>query len=147
MRMKNNLTVLILLLLVACNSTTQPSTSKEKLSKEKMVEVLLDVHLAEATFNVIERNKKSADSIINSEYALIFKKHDVKADDFFSTYNYYITNPSLMDSAYGELVSRITTLQSQALKQPELKLSSDSAAYKDSIRNQMLRRFKAHKYF
>ena len=142
---KYKLAVFFLFVFVACNSTTQPYTSKEKLSKEKMVEVLLDVHLAEATFNVIDRNKKSADSIINNEYALIFKRHNVKADDFFNTYNYYIANPSLMDSAYGELVSRITTLQSQVRKLPELKLSSDSAAYKDSIRNQMLRRLKSHK--
>lgn len=143
--MKNKIFALFLLTIVGCNSTTPPSTSKEKLSKEKMVEVLLDVHLAEASFNVIDRNKTDADSSINNEYALIFKKHEIKAEDFFSTYNYYIANPSLLDSAYGELVSRITTLQSQALKQPELKINSDTAAYKDSLRNQMLRRFKAHK--
>ena len=142
---KYKLAVFFLFVFVACNSSREPSTSKEKLSKEKMVEVLLDVHLAEATFNVIERNKKSADSIINNEYAFIFKNHNVKADDFFSTYNYYIANPALMDSAYGELVTHITTLQSQAFKQPELKLSTDSSAYKDSIRNQMVRRLKSHK--
>ncbi len=142
---KNKWVAFFLLLLVSCNSGTDISSSKEKLSKEKMVEVLLDVHLAEASFTVIARNKKDDQSEIKNEYALLFKKHEVQAEDFFSTYNFYIEHPALLDSVYGELVSRITTLQGQMLKQPQLNNSSDTAVYKDSIRNQMLRQFKSRK--
>jgi len=143
--MKSKITALLILMLSACNTTVSPSFSKEKISKEKMVEVLIDIHLAEASFNVIDRNKKAADSTILNEYSSIFKKHAVIPEDFFGTYNYYLANPALLDSAYGELVSRITTLQSQALKSPELKVLSDTSAYKDSLRNQMLRKFKSQK--
>ncbi len=141
----NKLVVLILLLFVSCNSSNTTASSKDKLPKEKMVEVLLDVHLAEASFTAIDRNKKDAESEMANEYALIFKKHDVKSEDFFSTYNYYIEHPALLDSVYGELVSRITTMQGQMMKQPQLNNSADTTAYRDSIKNEMLRRFKNHK--
>ena len=141
---KNKLAALLLLFFVSCNSATDKSSSNEKLNKDKMVEVLMDVHLAEASFTVVDRNKKDAQSEMENEYALIFKKHEVKAEDFFSTFNYYIAHPALLDSVYGELVSRITTLQGQMLKQPQINNSSDTAVYRDSMRNQMLRRFKSH---
>ncbi len=143
--MKIKTPVLLLLLFVACNTTAPPLSSKEKLKKEKMVAILLDVHLFESSFNLIDRNKEDADSIMAKEYALIFKKNDIKEEDFLSTYNYYIANPALLDFAYDELVTQITTLQSQLLKQPQQKLAPDIIRYKDSLKNQMHHRLKAHK--
>lgn len=142
---KNILAVFLLLFFVSCNSATDKTWSNEKLNKDKMVEVLMDVHLAEASFSVVDRNKKDAQAEMKNEYARIFKKHEVKADDFFNTYNYYISHPALLDSVYGELVSRITTLQGQMLKQPQTNISTDTAVYRDSLRNQMLRRIKDRK--
>ena len=136
----------MLLLFASCNSsTTNTSASKEKLPKEKMIEVLMDVHLAEASINTLDRNKKNGVTEIANQYAVIFKKHEVKAEDFFSTYNYYIEHAAIMDSVYGELVSRITTLQGQMMKQPLLNNAADTMVYRDSIKNEMLRRFRNHK--
>ena len=143
--MKFKIPFLILLFFISCNQPSQKSEGKEKLSKQKMVEVLLDVHLAEASYNAIDRTEKNSQQELLNQYSEIFKEHKISGNDFYDTYDYYLSHPDVMDSVYSELVSRITTLQGQ-LKQSLPKVpAQDTTAVRDSLKNQMLKRFKKHK--
>ncbi len=106
-----------------------------------MIEVLLDIHLAEASANQMALNTNAGRDSMLIEYEKIFSKHEVDGRDFFATYNYYTENPELLDTIYNELVIRATTIQSNIFR----KTPVDSTAMADSAKARMFRMLKARK--
>ena len=68
------------------------------ISEQKLIEVLVDVHTAEA---LTETEKQEVrDSMNGIYYAQIFEHHGVNKKDFDSTMSIYAHNPERFDTVY-----------------------------------------------
>ena len=98
---------LALIAIAACNSD---KPGKKIIQPEKMVPVLIDLHLvyaiqAEPTFREISRTVDTIDS-----HSYIFEKHNITRVEFDSSIAWYSRHPELFTGIYDEVVGKLTRL-------------------------------------
>jgi len=99
-----------LLLILGCNSERE-FKRKYLIDKKEMVDVLVDIHLANAVqgspeFYKISREYDSVD--INSP---VFKKYGIEKAQFDSSMVYYSGKPEVLIHIYDEVIMRLNQLQ------------------------------------
>lgn len=90
-----------------------PKTEKEKmpdtiLPQQKMVDIIADMHLAEA---IVVANPHGGDTNtqkVIDYYGFIYKKHNVSKENFKTSYDYYIHHPVLLDSVYSDVITKLS---------------------------------------
>jgi len=110
------LVLFLFLLTVACSSPIQnlmPEPSP-KLSRIQMAEIIADIQIAEAGVQLQNLPFDSMNGSYAAYYAFIFKKHNIDSIVFESNYQYYLGNPVEMDSVYQEVITILTTLESES---------------------------------
>lgn len=85
----------VLLLVISCNQEIKP---EGVLNESKLSEILVDVHLAEASIQLI--NTADRDSIARGYYGHIFRIHEVKEAEFYASMEYYSANSKMMADIY-----------------------------------------------
>ncbi len=85
------------------------------LNVDRMVDVMVDIHLAEA---YVAENK--ADTIPQEErlkmfYAQVFAIHEIETKLYQNSYNYYVQEPVLMDHIYQKVTDKLNILEMQDL--------------------------------
>ena len=101
---------IFLLIIPGCNSDRE-FKKKYLLDKEEMVNILVDINLANALqgspdFYKISRAYDSID--INS---MIFDKYDIEKYKFDSSMAYYTSKPELLIHIYDEVIMRLNKIQ------------------------------------
>ena len=79
---------------------------------ETMVDVLVDIHLLEAS----QMNTGSNQSRINNTvvgYDIIFSKHGITAQEFDESFLYYRDHPKEMDELYQLVIDELTQMESE----------------------------------
>lgn len=107
------------MLAAACNGILKSKPSGT-LSENKMVDVLVDLHLAEATIRLgNDTTIRSQDTInLRIRFAQVFRKNDVKPDEFNTSLNYYIKHIEQLDKIYVEVINRLTVMEAKLLEKP-----------------------------
>ncbi len=93
--------VLIILALSACQS----DSNNLPIPKDKLLPVLIDIHLVEAV--VDNDSQVMKDSLTALYYPQIFEKHGVTSKDFDSTVKYMNERPKLMHDIYEDVMKQI----------------------------------------
>jgi len=104
--------VCIAMLLASCNSilSSKPSGT---LSEKEMVDILVDIHLTEATLKMANDSgiRLSDTNELRKRYAQVFVKNDVDPDDFNASLNYYLEHIDEFEKIYVEVINRLTALE------------------------------------
>lgn len=81
------------------------------ISEEKMVDLLVDIHLAEG--DLIERNIRGAEqgSLLAEYYSAILRVHEVSDTEFADSYDWYIARPMDMHDIYEAVIEELTAIQ------------------------------------
>jgi hypothetical protein len=110
------LLALLAMLIASCNSILRSKPSGT-LSEEEMTELLVDIHLTEATLSVAdEALARSYDTAnLRIRFAQVFKKHDVKPDDFKASLDYYLEHIEQLDKIYVEVINRLTVMEANLI--------------------------------
>ena len=92
-----------------------------------MVDVLVDVHLAEASADNHGLKLPQINMIMAEKYDSVFLKHETTFTDFKSSYDYYLDHPDDLSEIYTEVVNKLTTMESKVsggknLKRPPVQL-------------------------
>ena len=99
-------------LLVSCNSLLRSKPSG-LLSESQMTDLLVDMHLTEATVRAandsISRLNDTTD--LRIRFAEVFRENDVTPDDFNKSLRYYMEQIDELDKIYSEVISRLTLLE------------------------------------
>jgi Domain of unknown function (DUF4296) len=77
--------------------------------QEKMVDVLVDIHIAEAYIENVNTTLK--DSMTRIYYPQIFKHHGITAKLYDSTFAVLSNQPDLMKSVYDDVMERVENRQ------------------------------------
>ena len=102
----------ILTLLISCTGKTN-SVPSRIIPKDKMVDVLVDIHLAEAAADTRGYTRQEINLMMASKYDTIFQKNETTFEQFKSSYDYYMDHPDEFSEIYSEVVNKLTTLVSK----------------------------------
>jgi hypothetical protein len=78
------------------------------LSKEKMIEILSDVHISEAVTGIKNLDPDSAKKLFDAYEKSILAEHNIDKSIFDASYQYYIEQPELMDEIYAAVVDTLS---------------------------------------
>lgn len=97
------------------------------LSKEKMKEILIDIHFADATLLTQGYHDRKLNNDSLSYYNYIFKKHHINQQQFEDAVKYYAAYPNEYSKIYDEVINEITLITDSLIE----KSSNDTTKIKD----------------
>lgn len=101
-------------MLLACFVLGCSSHKLEKpdnlLSPQKMEDVLVDINLTEAALDQMSMDSRQIVPEIVQQYDSVFQKHQIQADQFKISYEYYLADGKQMQKIYEKVVERLTIL-------------------------------------
>jgi hypothetical protein len=103
----------IVIMLTSCSET--PVKKPEKLLQEnRMVEMLIDIHLAEAAFNV----RRHRDSLVERSssadfYYSILQKHSVQDTVFEQSLVFYASQPRKFEKMYRQVMNQLSEMDQE----------------------------------
>ncbi len=105
--MKKLFYILFCFSVLAC-SKKQAKAPANLIPKETMVQILADVHIAEAQIETQVIYPDTAIMAFNYKEKEIFRKHGVTEKEFRKTYQYYKDNLKEMDALYEIIVDTLS---------------------------------------
>ena len=114
--MKIILTILSILLLACSSPKTEIPT--EILSETEFTNILKEVHLAEAAFELNKREEilNPRNNLANS-YQSIYNKYDIDGSTFSNSLNYYAKHPEILEKIYSTVLEQLTNERSNLNQQ------------------------------
>lgn len=83
----------VVLFVISC--TKDESLPEGILSKEQMVDLMIDIRMAEGMVGTVNMGADSAQVIFNALEKRIFAKHGLDSASYVKSYNYYLLHPEL----------------------------------------------------
>jgi hypothetical protein len=108
----------------ACTPTEEENKPADLVPEDKMTQILIDVHLTEASIGRTIRNFDTSRVANKQAHSLILKRHQVSDSAFKQSYDYYLVHPALLDKIYDNVLDSLS-LREAKLTQKE---SLDSTA-------------------
>jgi peptide subunit release factor RF-3 len=131
--MKKRFQILLFALVIAMSACDKPIVHKpDNLIKEKqMIDMLVDVHLAEATFNKFRYDSAMRDNSAANFYASVLDKYEVPDTLFEQSYVYYASMPKKFEKMYREVMNKLSD-QEQEFSGRKEELEFDGEAIKNA---------------
>ena len=92
-------------LIFSCKNDTVDN--KKYISKEKMVNILIDIHLIEEKVNQLNFSKDSSKGMFDMLEKEIFQKYNITDEDYRKSYSYYFFNPKELDDIYQSVIDSL----------------------------------------
>lgn len=109
--------LLMVITFISCKSD-DTITGKEFLKREVLVDVLVDIHLADGTTNdqkFIRRYDVDSIDILTP----ILEKHQVSRQMFDTTMYVYTRNPDILDLVYNDVLIKLNVMLDQYSKEDD----------------------------
>jgi uncharacterized protein DUF4296 len=103
-------------LFVGCDSKN--TTPANIIQKEKFIDVLTDIQLAESYEMGNEGKRDSLLVDVRKVYLKIFQDHAISTEQFFITFDYYSRKPEEFKDIYNAVYEQLT-LEQEELKTPK----------------------------
>lgn len=105
--------VVFVFVLVSCS---HEEGSRPEIKKDKLVDVLVDVHLTDGYLSYsgsrIDRNRDR----IEGAYSYVFRKHDITPLQFGNTMKYYSHHIDEYEQLYNKVIEKLTLYETENLK-------------------------------
>lgn len=94
------------LALIACSR--QDKKPEGILSEQKMVDILIDLHIIEARINSVRIPKDTVKKFFPELEEKLFEKHGVSDSAYYRSYQYYLENVGKMEEIYSAVVDSLS---------------------------------------
>lgn len=114
--MKKIILLFCILFLGSCTSIEDRVAIPDTvLSQEKMSEVLVDVHLLEASLNVSTYNRDQV--VVSTIYpnSDVLKKNNVTKKQYQESFDFYSRNPLLLTEVYQLVLNNLSKMQAEVM--------------------------------
>lgn len=115
MESKNRLAILLFLaiiLFLSCNRK-RGVVSSEIIPKDSLINIIVDLHLADAVLlNPITQSKIS-DISSNRLYKTVLNKYGITRARFNTSINFYAETPIVLDSIYDKVIEKLSIIESK----------------------------------
>ncbi len=100
---------ILILFFVSCTSKSNEVVIPEAiLSKDSMIQILADIHLAESEATLYPYNDSLGIINLPAYYKYIFEHHKIDTAVFTHSMNFYLANPELMNSVYSGVIDELS---------------------------------------
>jgi len=106
---QNLFLAIILLSLIAC----KPDRPEGVLSEEKMIDVLVDMHLAEGVMSVSRVRQQFHYQPARVFYDSIFNHQNITREQFNQSVHYYSKDVNQYDKIYDEVLERLNKMETR----------------------------------
>lgn len=104
--------ILLVFAFVSCEEGVLPKP--ENLIKEKqMIEILADIHLAEATFTQFRYDSAKAHSTSADFYYSILDKYQIRDSVFEQSLVFYSSTPKEFEEMYRKVMNKLSALEQE----------------------------------
>ena len=106
----NNLKYFILLtffIITSCDSEIK----EDIVNKEKMVKILIDMHLAEEAIENLSFNKDTLEALFARKEQEILDKYSISEELYRKSYSYYFFEPEELDKVYAVMLDSLLLYQ------------------------------------
>jgi len=102
------ISLILCLILLSCGNQ-QKETPQNILSENSFINLLKDIHLAEAKFELHKtKGMKNAKNELANHYITIYEAHEITVDDFDKTLKYYALRPEELEKIYTLVLEQLT---------------------------------------
>ena len=114
---KNTYLLIMILIFAGCGQKNNETT--ELLPKEKMIQVLKDMHIAEADAYLKKYKKDTLQIVLDKQYLFILKRHEVSVQEFNKSFDYLLQNKNELDDVYEKVIDELSKLEGEVAKKIE----------------------------
>lgn len=113
--MKKITTILFLAVAVVFSCSEPPVEKPENLiEQDRMIDILVDVHMAEAAFN----SRRHRDSLVERSnsadfYYSVLQKHEVQDSVFERSLVFYASQPRQFEKMYRKVMNQLTEIEQE----------------------------------
>ncbi|MGB1205393.1 MAG: DUF4296 domain-containing protein [Chitinophagales bacterium] len=105
-------------LIPACSNEAPIDTTSfdytAPIERETMIDIMIDIHLAEALANNTKLKREGVElKAIGQYYEDIFEAHQIDQEKFTMAFEYYTQRPNDFDLMYEELIDRMSKMQAE----------------------------------
>jgi hypothetical protein len=101
--------------LFGCSDSDIITVPDHMLPKEKMAEVMVDIHILEATLNIHIGNEGKIKADGSPVHINIYNKHQITKEQFEESYTFYTENPELLVEIYQLVLNDLSRLQAEVM--------------------------------
>lgn len=109
------LTILSLVVLSCGNSEDKPI---DLLSKAKMVDILIDIHILESEIQTLRLSKDSSQLLFNTFEKGVFERHEVNKEVYKRSFEYYLEDVKEMERIYGVVIDSLNYREKSSDSRP-----------------------------
>lgn len=110
--MKKTVFIFIMSVIAFVSCDKEVYEKPESLIREKqMINMLVDIHLAEATFNNMRYDSIVRNSSSENFYYSILNKYQVADSIFEKSFIYYASNPKNFEKMYREVMTKLSEME------------------------------------
>lgn len=121
---------LIILLTLFCLSCKSDKLPEGVISEEKMIEILMDVYLAETELSGLSLHRDTSMLIFEKYEKIIFERANISKDSYKESLSYYYNHPDKLDKIYEVVLDSLT------LRESKIKAKAEAQKQKrDSLRS------------
>lgn len=108
--MKQITALLITILLFSCNTNKTPDYV---IPQDDMVNIIIDMHLADGLFTISDIRKKVARADSINYYDAIFDRYGYTRHDFDTSVFYYSKNINEYDKIYEDVLNKLNQMETE----------------------------------
>jgi len=109
----------VFLIVTSCGKEVIPKPRK-LLSRDKMVSVLVDIHLADAAFQTRRYTSEEMRKYTESDfYYSVLKKHNIADEVFEESLIYYSGKPKEFEKIYTRVISKLNEMEQLEVKKTQ----------------------------
>jgi hypothetical protein len=97
--------VIVTLLCIGCTLGCKNDVPSKYPNHKEMVNILVDLHMAEATLNAMIPNNISTDKKDQGCYKYILEKHHISKREFDSALAWYVSHPAVYQKVYDDVMA------------------------------------------
>lgn len=110
--------MLLILLTLFVASCAEEEVIPIPLPEEKLIDVLIDVHVAEAMMDKLTAIDQ--DTVGKVYYRMIFREHEVSKEDFDKSMEILREDPERLNSIYEQILDKLNVLEAEARGVPDM---------------------------
>ena len=110
---------LFVVLAVALQSCSHEEGARPEISRDKLVDVLFDIHLTDGYLAYSgSRIDRDHDKIVDS-YDYVLRKHNITLKQFRNTMKYYSQHVDDYEKLYNKVIEKLTKYETEVMNVPE----------------------------
>ena len=99
--------ILTFFIITSCNS----DINQNIIEKEKMVEILIEMHLMEESIDILELNEDTSKALFHIKEKEIFDNYSVTEKEYRESFSHYFFNSNNLDNIYGNIIDSLMLYQ------------------------------------